>query len=303
MKRVAYIFVIIAVFALGANAQQLQQYSQYAINSYVLNPALSGINPYFEVKASNRYQWQGITDAPRTYILSVDGPYKTMKMGYGGYVFTDITGPTRRTGFSLSYAYHTKLTETIKLGLGLSGGILQFAVDGSKINMHDAGDLVLSNGFQTVVTPDFGFGFILHSEKWYFGGSVPQLYPAKLKFFDSMSNPQSKLAPHVFVNAGYKYAINEQFRLEPTLMIKYVSPVPVQFDLGAKVVYKDMVWLGVNFRTMDAVSVMVGYTFKNNLSFAYAYDITLSNLKRYTTGTHEIMLGLRFNNKTPLLQK
>ena len=300
MKRILNTLVIIAVITLSASAQQLPQYSQYAMNSYVLNPALSGANDYFEVKSNNRYQWQGITDAPRTYIMSVNGPYKTLKFGYGGYVFTDVTGPTRRVGFSLSYAYHTKITEKIKLGLGLSAGMLQFAVDGSKIVTHDQGDLVLSNGYQSVLVPDFGFGFILRGDKWYVGASVPQLYPAKLKFFDYTSDTKSKLASHVFVNAGYKYSINDNFLLEPMLMVKYVAPVPVQFDIGARVMYKEMVWLGVNYRTRDAVSAMVGYTFKNNISFAYAYDITLTNLKNYTTGTHEIMLGLRFNNKKPL---
>src|SRR5574337_1605313 len=99
------------------SAQQLPQYTNYMINSYVLNPAWSGTKDYFEVQSNNRYQWVGITDAPRTYILSANGPYKTKNMGYGGYVFTDITGPTRRIGLSFSYAYHAKLTETMKLSI------------------------------------------------------------------------------------------------------------------------------------------------------------------------------------------
>ena len=40
------------------------------INDYAMNPAIGGSDNYFEGVSNNRYQWIGITDAPRTYILS-----------------------------------------------------------------------------------------------------------------------------------------------------------------------------------------------------------------------------------------
>jgi type IX secretion system PorP/SprF family membrane protein len=85
MKRVIYILVVMLVFASLLEAQQLPQFTNYMINDYVINPALSGTKDYFEVQSNNRYQWVGITDAPRTYVLSANGPYKSKNMGYGGY--------------------------------------------------------------------------------------------------------------------------------------------------------------------------------------------------------------------------
>lgn len=297
MKRLTYILAYILGFVSFLKAQQLPQYTNYMINNYVLNPALSGVEDNFEVKSNNRYQWVGITDAPRTYILSANGPYKSKNMGYGGYLFTDITGPTRRIGFSLSYAYHAKLTETMKLSMGLSAGLLQFSIDGSKINLHDLGDVALSNGMQSVIVPDFGFGALLYTDKYYVGVSVPQLYQSQLKFFDYSTSTLSKLSTHYFVMGGYKYTVNDNIRLEPSVLIKFVNPAPVQFDLGARVIYKNMVWAGLSYRTSDAISMLVGYTYQNYLMFAYAYDYTTTNIRNYSTGTHEIMFGLRFNNK------
>lgn len=69
----------------------------------------------------------------------MNGPIRNPKMGVGATLYTDIVGPTRRIGFNSSYAYHIKLNETYKLGLGVSAGILQWAIDGSKITLHDAG--------------------------------------------------------------------------------------------------------------------------------------------------------------------
>lgn len=295
MKKVLYISLLLIACAFNTNAQQLPQYTNYMINDYVLNPSLSGTKDYFEVQTNNRYQWVGITDAPRTNIISVNGPYKSKNMGYGGYLYSDVTGPTRRTGISLSYAYHLKLTEAYKLSLGLSAGIQQFAVDAAKITMHDEGDLALSNGLQSVIVPDFGFGFMLRHDKFFVGASVPQLYQSQLKFFDYTTSTLSKLATHFFVMGGYKYDLNDNFRIEPTVLVKFVNPAPVKIDIAARVTYKKMVWAGVGYRTNDAITAMVGYTFQDYLTFAYSYDYTTTNLSNYTTGSHEIMVGLRFN--------
>ena len=284
-------------FAFSVSAQQLPQYSQYMFNNYAINPAIGGSTSYIEAKSNNRYQWKGITDAPRTYVLTLNGPTKTEKVGLGGTLFTDITGPTRRTGISVSYAYHLKLNEEWKLSMGLAGGFLQFAIDGSKIKLHDEGDNVISTGIQSVIVPDFGFGLYLYNKKSYFGISAPQISQNNLRFFDYQISSLSKLEDHYYVTAGYKIDLNEDFQVEPGILIKYVKPTPVQFDFGGKITYKQKVWLGLNYRTRDAASIMAGYIYDDYLVFAYAYDITTSKLKNYSGGTHEIMLGLKFFKK------
>src|SRR5690554_2796669 len=100
-RSILFCFGILAVIAV--KAQQLPQYSQYILNDYVINPATAGVDDFYEAKTNFRSQWVGITEAPRTYILSVNGPLEHEKMGVGGYLFVDRTGPTQRTGFDLSY--------------------------------------------------------------------------------------------------------------------------------------------------------------------------------------------------------
>ena len=55
-------------------AQQKPHYTQYVLNNYILNPALSGIENYTDIKISHRHQWAGLTDAPVTTYLSIQGP-------------------------------------------------------------------------------------------------------------------------------------------------------------------------------------------------------------------------------------
>ncbi len=294
MKKVIF---IVLLFASRTIAQQLPQYSNYMINDYALNPAIGGSNPYFEAKSNNRYQWIGITDAPRTYVLSVDGPTKSLNMGLGGILFTDIVGPTRRTGFYLSYAYHLKVADKVRVSLGLSAGILQFMVDASKIQLHDPSDMVISNGVQSVLMPDFGAGIYAYStdKKWYAGASVPQILQEQIKFFNAQTSSLSTLATHMYITGGYRFTLNDDFKLEPSACIKFVNPAPVQVDIGVRALYKDMIWLGTSYRSMDAVSAMIGYTLMQNITFAYSYDFTTTDIRKYSSGTHELMIGIKFN--------
>lgn len=283
------------IFSLNIKAQQLPLYSQYMLNDYVINPAIAGTQDYFQAKSNNRYQWAGIVDAPRTYILSVYGPHKEKDIGYGGYVYSDVTGPTSRTGIMLSYAYNFKLNDDIKVSFGLSAGLLQFKIDGSKITLHDNGDPSLNYGFFTDYIPDANLGGYLYSKKYYFGISARQLIGNKVKFKDLQDQGINKLKNHYYMHGGYKYDINSDFQVEPSVIIKYMNPTPIQVDIDAKVIYKKMVWLGGSWRSADAFSVLIGYLYNDQIMFGYSYDFTTSNIKNYSTGTHELMIGAKFN--------
>lgn len=285
-------FVFGAVFTYG---QQLPHYTQYLINDYVTNPAIGGTSPYFKAQSNHRFQWVGITDAPRTYIFSLHGPIVNDKMGVGGYVFTDFTGPTRRSGFQASYSYKVNITDDIKLSFGLAGGLLQFAVDGGKVNLEDINDLVLSTSLQSSLVLDMAAGLYLYEEdRWFFSVSAPQLVGSKLQFFDAYTNTLSRLSNHYFAAGGYTFDISSDFQIQPSFLIKYISPVPIQVDANVRAIYQENVWVGLSYRSEDAIGAMLGYNFKERFMFGYSYDFPISNLRKQSTGSHELMVGFRF---------
>ncbi len=303
MKKLYTLLTVIVCTVSGIKAQQVPQYAQYMLNNYILNPAVSGTEDYYEVKSNNRYQWVGVTDAPRTYVLSVHGPHRKYNMGFGGSVYSDITGPTSRTGAYLSYAYHVKLSQKLKLSFGLGFGVMQFKIDGSKVTLKEGNDPAMSNGVMSVIAPDATFGIQLYTKKFYFGISAPQLIGNKLKFFDNVSDAQSRLARHLLIMGGYTFNLGDNWTIQPSFLLKYVSPVPMQIDLGLKIGYRDIVWAGSAFRIKDAVSVMAGFNIGKNVILGYAYDFPMSSLKNYSSGSHEVMIGARFakirHNDTP----
>ena len=269
-------------------------YSQFFMNKYVNNPAFAGINDKYTVSSNHRYQWVGITDAPRTYTLSVNGPTKNLKNGLGAFLYTDHVGPTIRTGMQISYAYHLSITEKIKLSMSLSGGLLEWKIDGHKLNLTDQNDQALVNNVMRTLVPDAKFGFILYGGNWHFGGAAPNLLQNKITFSNATNSELNKLEDHYLIHVGHEFNINNDILLDPYVLVRYVSPAPLQLEFGSKFVWKNTAWAGITYRTGDAASFLVGYTYKENLSFGYSYDFTTSNLNNYSTGTHEFLFSVLF---------
>jgi type IX secretion system PorP/SprF family membrane protein len=291
-------YLFTALFLLGGVstfAQQLPQISMFQDNYYVLNPAYAGSAREFQVFGMNRTQWTGITDAPRTFSLSLQGQLKNPHVGVGGHLFTDNVGPTRRTGIQLSYTYHFFINEKIKIGLGLSGGMLQFAIDGTKISLKEEGDPALYSELRSQTVFDATFGAYAQGENWWAGFTLPQLLQNQIRLYDSVEQASNRLEDHYLIAGGYKYALNSDFTVEPAILLKYVKPTPLKWELSARFTYQDMVWLGASFRSNDAAVLMAGYEYRNAISIGYAYDLTTSSLRDHTTGTHEILVGFRFN--------
>lgn len=299
MKR---IFVLLALFAVKAGfAQQLPLYSQYMFNPYLINPAVAGTLPYTPVNLGIRSQWVGFKDAPRTQVLSVHG-LKNFKHGLGGFLFNDKTGPLSRTGAQFSYAYHMQVMDNgAKLALGAAALLYQNKLDRSKLDfdsdLDNADDPVMMQGEERAVSPDATFGAYFYHEKYFAGISVPHLLQSPIRVTETQDNP-SRLFRHYFATAGYRYSINYDFTLEPSVLLKAVSGAPMQLDVNTKVAYQRSLWAGVSYRHKDALVAMLGAN-KGSLGIGYSYDFTLSQIKTVSGGSHEIFLAYNIGATRP----
>jgi type IX secretion system PorP/SprF family membrane protein len=294
MKRFSILLLFLLTIGL-AKAQQIQQFTQYRFSAFSFNPAFAGYDDVFNAMATHRTQWAGITDAPRTYFLGLHAPDASGKMGFGGSLFTDVAGPTRRTGIQGAYSYHIQTGEGAKLSLGLSFGITQFAIDGSQITLRETNDPTLNGSMQSEIKPDASFGVLWYGERFFVGLSAMQLFNNQLDLFPG--EEEGRLAVHYYLTGGYTFEISETFDIEPFMLVKYVDPIDPQFDLSARFIYKSNLWLGGTYRTTDAAAVFAGYTIKDYLTLGYSYDITTSDLSNYSNGSHEIFIGVRFGRK------
>lgn len=296
MKRPIFIIILLVVVGLSkSGAQQTPHFSQYMFNPFIINPALAGTHNYYQIRTNNRFQWVGVTDPPVTNCISMYGPHgsKDKDMGFGGFIYNDVTGPTSRTGISGAYAYNIAINDEIRLSMGVAVGVQQFKVDGTKVSLKDD-DLLWQNSVYAAYVPDAKAGVYLYSSNFHVGFSADQLINNKLKLYDQKTG-LSKLKSHFYLVGGYKYFINREFALEPSILVKATSPVPVQMDLSTRVIYQNMVWMGLAFRSGDAAAVYCGYNHEDKIYIGYSYDIGVSSFRKYNSGSHELMIGYKFN--------
>jgi type IX secretion system PorP/SprF family membrane protein len=294
-RRIAILLITVAAGFGALWGQQMPHYTQYMFNDFVINPAIAGVHNHFQIRTNHRFQWVGMTDPPLTNSIAFYGPHEKMDMGYGGYIYNDVTGPTSRTGFTGAYAYNIAINTDMRLSMGISLSLLQYRIDGTALNPKDVSDPSILNMVSTSYMPDAGLGLYLYAESFYVGLSAAQLLNNNIKIFDNKDGI-NRLKTHIHLVGGYRYEIDSDWALEPSLMVKGTAPKELSLDITARVDWKKMVWGAISYRLTDAVSILLGYSYEETLLFGYSYDIGITSLRKYNTGTHEIMIGYRFND-------
>jgi type IX secretion system PorP/SprF family membrane protein len=327
MKKIVFIILAIGLQQF-ASAQQRPQYTQYIFNNFILNPAISGIENYIDVKAGYRTQWQGLDGAPETSYISIHAPlgknflYGTSTSvpqsggsnpnsrsylhnymasephhGVGFHAVSDKAGPITRTDVNATYAYHLGLSADVNLSFGVAAGISKIYLDRSKITLENPIDNAIGIDNYDQLKPDLSAGLWMYGPRYFLGVAAQQLLASPIGFSDDASYDQGKKVPHIFISAGYKVYLGDDFAAMPSTMVKFVSPVPVSVDVNLKLAYRDKIWAGASYRKDDAFAAMAGFNIGSFMNIGYSYDFTTSALNTVSNGSHEIVLGVFLNNR------
>ncbi len=328
MKRILLVLVVFVAGIRLTIAQQKPQYTQYVFNNLLLNPAVTGIENYTDVKAGYRSQWTGLQGAPITTYLTVDAPignaflqgdatafpaeggenpssrlYTQNYMaaephhGIGFMVIGDQTGPITQTNIDVTYAYHLGLTDRLNLAVGVAAGVNHINLNTNELTLETPFDPAIANGNNSQWKPDLSTGVWLYSSNYFFGASVQQLLPENLYFSTNNAYNQSKTVPQYFVTGGVKLFLTEDITLLPSFLIKEIQPTPLTYDIDAKVSFRDKFWLGGSYRHNDSFGVLAGLNISSFINIGYSYDITTSALNTVSNGTHEVVISLLLNNR------
>lgn len=310
---------IVFSFIFGASlAQQVPMYSQYIMNGFLINPSFAGRDGYTTVNLTVREQWVGLAGAPSTYAASfqtrilknsfiskstavrkkIVKPTKGGKVGLGGYIFNDNNGIMHRTGISLAYAYHIPLGRTggipNDLSFGLAMTAYQFAVNTTGAILNSQDDPLLNSYDRSVFIPDFNFGASFTTSRYYIGFAMTNLLRGSLVIADTSKNKTSQLG-NFYLTGGVKFPLTQDWIFEPSAFIKASDMFfkSVQMDLTARMYYREDYWAGISYRTNDALIAMLGLKY-DRFYFAYAFDFTLTDIRKQSYGSHELSLAVKF---------
>jgi type IX secretion system PorP/SprF family membrane protein len=274
-------------------AQQEVMVSQYMFNQLFLNPAYAGSHAYVSSSLLHRSQWLQMEGAPRTSMMAIDAPLMKGKMGAGLSIVHDQIGVSSDLDIAGHYAYHIRVNSTSKLAFGLRAGVSVYSAKLTDLRYWDENDQIFQNDLNNKAVGKFGFGLYWYDATSYVGLSVPTIYAADGQLsLDAGDALDHYFTQHYYLHAGKVFPLNESLDLKPSTMVRYTPAAPLEADVNCNLLYRERVWLGVGYRTGDAIVGMVEYQVNPMLRIGYAYDMTTSKIRHYSSGSHEIMLGI-----------
>ncbi len=298
MKKLNITFLFLVIFFLPVSSQQDPLSSHYMFNTLTYNPGVAGTSGMICATALNRQQWIGFNGAPSTTIFNISAPVSPFKIssGVGLLIESDNVGFDKDINLALSYAYLMDLGAG-KLGIGINLGMLNKTLDPKwEIPNGDShtpvsGDPLIPENKESYVAFDAGFGLYYRAEKYYAGLSVTHLNQPKIKY--SKGTPY--VSRHYYITAGYTLQLpNPSLELLPSLFAFSDGKV-TQFTITSLVRYNKKVWGGVSYRAGDALTGLVGFELYNGIRIGYAYDFTLSDIRKNSSGSHEFMVNYCFD--------
>ncbi|MFM8914352.1 MAG: type IX secretion system membrane protein PorP/SprF [Flammeovirgaceae bacterium] len=305
-------------------AQPRPQYSLYAINSYLVNPAIGGIESYSDLRLGHRSQWVGIDGAPVTSYLSFHMPINkglvrpsvvnpvekkfdlranhenngiNKHHGVGGGIQLDQTGSYSRTQFSMSYSYHLPLSKKLSVSAGVAAGFIQYRIDQAKVKLANSNDPVLA-GSTSDLQPNLDLGLWIYSQKFYTGVSATNLLASDPSFSAVPPPGTATQLQNYYWIVGYRMPYGARFFLTPSVLLRKSGAAPFTLDVALKAIYDNRVWGGAAARSNESLVGFFGASVNSNFDFTYSYDYGLGNTLEFLgRGTHEIVIGIRLNNK------
>lgn len=290
--------MLLGVAGLGLMAQQDPQFSQYMFNLLAINPAYAGAAERVSLKALTRHQWVGFDGAPVTQTITGHSPVFFESLCLGGTLMRDQHGPVTQYGFFADVAYRILMGNDARLSFGIKGGLNLMQGKFGELNPLDQNDQVFQANVTSKLDPQFGFGVMYYAERFYLGLSTPKMLRTEFFETDSLvfvSQPGQR--SHWFLTGGYVWDLGSYTKFKPTFLVKAVTGAPVSFDLSANFFFYEKFWLGAMYRYQDAVGMLAQYHFTDGLYAGYAYDFTLSPLRNFSGGSHEIMVGIDFGRQ------
>lgn len=294
MKRLIIITIMLILGFENSNAQQLPQFTQYMYNTIAINPAYAGSRGALSIVGLNRNQWGGFDGGPQTQTLSIHSPLRNEKVGLGLSLINDKSGFENFTYVYADFSYTIKANEDLKISFGLKAGMTYYKLAEELYNLTEVSQDSYFDERLNRWNSNLGAGILVHSNKWYFGLSVPKFINHDL---NNLTEYAALETVHYYGIGGYVFDLNKNLKLKPSFMVKYTKGAAFSTDLTANLLFDEKFWLGGSYRIngeQRALGALVDFQVSEQFRIGYTYEIPTGEIRPYTSGSHEILLMYEF---------
>ena len=291
----------IVVFLLAGTvySQQETNYALYRYTMNVINPAYAGADGSPSLTLNVRSQWQDVQDAPETQSIFYSAPFGE-KVGLGISIVNDEVGIERKTSFFIDFSYKLPISEGTNVFLGLkAGGNTYGLLTNNLRNLGLQDDPAVAN-FDSGFKPNVGIGAYLHNEKYFLSLSAPSILSNERINEENGIVTTANDKAHIYLSGGYNFDIGGDTEFRPSVMMRYVSGVPVSVDATAAFRFFNKFEIGAIYRTDKAFGGVAMLNLADWMDLGYGYEnSSRDQISNVSDGTHELLIRFNFGNGSP----
>jgi len=308
MKKILLSLLFITSIITLSFCQQEAQTSMYLYNGLYLNPAYSGSRDALNATVMYRDQWVKMPGAPQTSSVGINSPLNNEKLALGLLYSYDQIGVTKTNSMNADFAYRIKVgkKKDVTISFGISAGFQNYSANLSGVATTDANDPSFEGNNQNRWLPNVGAGVYVYNNKFFAGVSAPYILANRLNGPSALFATSTGIArqyQNLLITGGYVFELGKKVHFVPSVLLKYIPKyAPVTLDFDATFVFIDRIWLGASYRLNDSYNFQLAVNLTKQIKIGYCYDLTVSPLSKYTTGTHEVMVSFDtwFKGKKPV---
>ena len=275
------------VFVTPFMAQHSTLTSNYLFNLFAINPAYAGNKKALDATVFYRKQWVGLNGAPERYGAMAHLEVKPKNFGVGLQVENEKIALFSDTKFVSAFSYKLKIDRLNFISFALSPGFKRTVTNWNKLITTQSGDATFIDYLLTQNTFLTGVGAFFSNKKFYAGISTPDLIVLST----------SKPVEYDFI-AGYVYKVNDVFSLKPSTLIRGIKNSPTQFDVSVTAYLQNTFGIGLSYRNKESIIVFGELLATKQFKLGYAFDYNTGALKKFNSGSHEIMINYFFGKTT-----
>lgn len=291
--RLRIFFAMICLLPLHLQAQHNIVYSQYLFNGLLINPAYAGSHVQFSSTLTYRNQWVNFAGAPETTTFGAHNSFRKGRVGAGLLITGDRIGSYSNTGIFGSYAYAIKDLRGGVFSMGVQAGFNNYKADFGDLTLK-AGQDPIFNVFMNEFKPNFGGGLFYYNKKLFAGFSVPTILTHAKLFNGNLE--QLKTPRFYYLNVGLKLPLDPRTKrviIQPSFLIRAQEGTPLSADYNMNVIFDQLISIGASYRSGDGAILLLNYKLSDKFYVGYSYDMTTSDIRSYSKGSHEIMINFR----------
>lgn len=291
MKKIVLLYTLLLLSVAGLAQQQTQSSFNY-LNGFNINKSYAGKDACSQIFLQHKNQWVGVEDAPTN--LSLQAHTQLPKhFGLGLSVNNWSAGLLSEFDAAIAVAKHFSLSKNFVLSPSFNVGYSRFSFNADDVVAFDSDSYL--NQSRTASNSFYAdFGLLATYKRLEVGISLPKLLNTDNSFDIADVDPTYNVESYFKAHAAYDYALNDAWDIKPMLVYRTIPSNGDMLDAVAAVDYKNTVGVAIGYRTNSGLLASANIEVKNIVTIGYAYDAGMQQLAGISSGSHEILLGIKF---------